>query len=215
VLYTSGGSSYANGAAHILDQIKMGSETENYGKINLNTDVPDVLQVLFQKIYVGSDIGSADGPGDTNGANEVDASDANILKTAVLLANGTNAGSAFLTRGQLLRSTNGVSELHNNTLDVVNLAQTNDAKQEEIIGKFINLSKASQPNLYTIIAIGESIKDIGGITVNKAGDSISTTLNKFDIGGDDILGSYKIMATVQHNTTTNEITILRFQILSN
>ena len=214
MLSASGGNSYINGDANILDQVKMGAERENYGKINLNTDVSDVFKVLFQEIYVGSDVGSADGPGDTSGAVEVDETDANTLKTSVLSVNSTNGGSVFYTRSQIVRGIDGVSQLYDNTLDAVNLAQTTDAKQEEIIGKFINLTKASQPNLYTIITVGEFIKDIGEITVNKKGTSVTTTLGVFDIGGDEILGTCKIMATVQYDPVTGKMTVLRFQFLS-
>jgi hypothetical protein len=209
MLTSSGGAAYTNGDANILDQIKMDTATEKYGKINLNTDVEGVLKVLFQKLYVGSDVGSDSGPGDSDGANEIDETDANTLTTAVLAANSTNGGSVFNTRAEIVRTTNGITELYNNTLT----DQTNDAKQEEIIGKFINLTKASHPNIYTIIAVGESIKDIGGITVDKAGTLVVTGKGEFNIDGDDILASYKILVIVEHDPVTNKITILRFHIL--
>ncbi|MCF7791088.1 MAG: hypothetical protein K9L78_00195 [Victivallales bacterium] len=203
---TSGGNSYTNGDANILDQIKMSEATENYGKINLNTDIGDVLKVLFQEIYIGCEI---EIPGNTGAAiGNIDSATANLLKDATLSANGTNGGSVFYTRAQIARGTDGVSELFTNP------SQNTDRTKEEIIGKFINLTKASQPNLYTIIAIGEPIKDIGGVTVNKTGNPISTSLYRFDIGGDEILGTYKIMATVQYDAAANEITIFRYQILA-
>ena len=148
--YSGGGNNYQDGDANILDQIKMAPETEVYGKINLNTDLKPVLKALFQKIRVGSDIkgvSSTDGPGaltkaDGSEADEVTATIANAFADDVLDHNYTNAGAVYYTRAQLLRDTDPLT----NTLcydGTIVLNRDNDATQEEIIGKFINLTKAS------------------------------------------------------------------------
>ena len=76
---TSGGNLYSEGDANILDQIKMTSEREVYGKINLNTDIEAVLQVLFHKINIGSDVSSSDGPGDPGSGTEIGVSEADAF----------------------------------------------------------------------------------------------------------------------------------------
>ena len=49
---------------------------------------------------------------------------------------------------------------------------TTDAEQEELIGKFINLTTAGTSNNLTLIAVAQTIKDVGGrtgVTVTKDG----------------------------------------------
>ena len=147
-----GGNDYNDGDANILDQIKMTSDNTTYGKININTELKDVLKVLFEKIRVGTDV---DTPESDSTGFELDSIRAGYL------ADSTLAGSAaapFYTRAQILRASDGVSKLYNNDLLI---GQTTDATQEEIIGKFINLTKALPPDTYTVIVVAQTIKDIG------------------------------------------------------
>ena len=223
-----GGDAYSDGDANILDQIKMTSATDVYGKINVNTDNEDVLKVLFEKINVGSDISSLDGPGVLSGT-EVDAADAGALALDVLAANGTAGetvnGTPFFTRAQILRYTDSVAdvpELWND--DLFSSVQTTDATQEEIIGKFINLTKAVNSNIFTVIVVAQSIKDVGGgITIkkdlNQDGEiSVNETFENVQYGdydqyADEILATQKIMATIQKKEDSNSFRILKFEYI--
>ena len=247
---SGGGDAYADGDANILDQIKMTSATETYGKVNVNSSIDDALKALFEKMRVGSNIGSSEGPGtllkaDASNADEVTSGIAQILATAFETNSGgeTDSTKHFYTRAQVLRDTDGVSELHDNTLG---LSQTTDATQEELIGKFINLSTAVEqlPDQFTVIIAAQAIKDIGGGgTVNKdlnhdgsiadfnestigldingdgdALDNITETIPSVQTGtydqyADEILGTKKILATVRRDTATNKFYILDYEYL--
>jgi hypothetical protein len=206
-----GGSAYSDGDANILDQIKMTPDTETYGKISINSNIEEVLKVLFQKINVGSDISNSNGPGTLSGT-EIDATAAALLAQEILDTNSTRGGRLFVTRAQMLRQTNGVSGLHNNSLG---LSQTTDATQEEIIGKSINLTTAFHQNLYTVIVVAQSIKDVGirgsATTVNVNGVACQT--GRYDIGGDEILATQKILAIVKRNPATGKFYIMEYEYI--
>ena len=205
-----GGTEYIDGDANILDQIKMTSDNTTYGKININTELKDVLKVLFEKIRVGTDV---DSPESATTGFELDSIRAGYL------ADSTLAGSAaapFYTRSQILRGSNGVSILYDNFLEMF---QDNDAKQEEIIGKFINLTKALPSDTYTVIVVAQAIKDVGGgHTIKKMVNGAETTIPNVQTGtydqyADEILGTQKILAIGQWNQDTKKFRIIRFQYI--
>jgi len=211
-----GGNTYSAGDANILNQVKMTSDIETYGKVNVNTNLQEVLTVLFQKIRVGSDIGSTDGPGEITGTNEVGATAAAAFASDVLDNNSTNGGTVFYSRAQILRETNGLI----NTLcydSGVDLDRDNDATQEEIIGKFINLTQASGvSNIFYVIVVVQAINDIGtgtSGTVNVKGVDCQT--GKYDINGDEILATQKIFVTVVRDPVDYSLKIKRFEYLDN
>jgi hypothetical protein len=187
---TGGGSSYASGDANILDQIKMSFDNSVYGKINLNTNLEEALEVLLKKICVGSSI---ENPGEITIA-EIPSDQ---LVDSVLLNNGINGGNLFYTRSQVVRDTNGVPSLYNNSLG---LTQTTDATQEEIIGKFINLTKAAYPDFYTIIVIAQAIKDIG-------------IIGTYEVGVDEVLATQKVLTTIQWDENEQEFRIVKYEYL--
>lgn len=156
----SGGSSYSDGDANILDQVKMTSATLNPGKVNINSPVIDVQKALVN-ISVGGDY--------TNSSVGVPC-DTSTISQAILDDNGTTIdsvtnkalGAAFTNRAKLADT----AEL--------GTGQTTDATKEEIIGKCINLTTVRQ-NLFTVIILAQTIKDVGGvgsdIPINKDLDS--------------------------------------------
>ena len=229
-----GGGDYANGDANILDQIKMTADTTTRGKINVNTDIPEVLTLLFQKLRVGSNIASSDGPGCLRKANgsitmEVDSSKAETLADEVLANNPSNNKETFYTRAQLLRSTNGLT----NSLcsdGTVQLGRSSDATQEELVGKFINLTKASAAsNAFHVIVVVQTIKDLGssnsaGVTIandkNNDGDisdsneSVSNCkTGTYDPYADQILSTKKILVTVVRDPVDYTFRIKEFEYL--
>ena len=210
---SGGGNAYSDGDANILDQIKMTSDTETYGKINVNSNLEDVPKVLFEKINVGSDIASSDGPGALSGT-EINDSIAGALAVKMLANNGTNGGIPFYTRAQIVRSSNSIPELCDNSLG---LTQETDATQEEIIGKFINLSTALRqlPDQFTIIIVAQTINDIGAkgseTIVNING--VDSKTGRYDIGGDEIISTQKLLATVRRDPRTDKFYIVEYEYI--
>ena len=223
---TGGGDTYSDGDANILDQVKMTSDTETYGKINVNSDIEEVINVLFEKIRVGSNIASAEGPGtllkaDDSDADVVTFGVAQTLSTAMLTNSGAiseDSTKHFYTRAQILRNTEGVPELYDNSLG---LSQTTDATQEEIIGKFINLTTAVEqlPDQFSVIVVAQTIKDNGGgITIKKRVDGVNRTIPNIQTGtydqyADDLLSTQIIQATVRRDPTTNKFYIVDYEYI--
>jgi len=168
-----GGRAYDKGDANILDQIKMTHDTnQGYGKVNVRACSVPSLSALLGYINVGSTMVN---PSDAPGAPGVSLNYNNQVMKIANDINGSNK-RPFITRAQIVNATDS-----SNTLvlsgGLYGLTQNKDALQEEIIGKFINLTKATIADEFTIIAIAQTIKDVGG----KSGASI--VINK-DINGD-------------------------------
>ena len=176
---TWGGRNYSDGDANILDQIKMGAFTQTLGKINLNSPQPEILKTLFYGIYSGSGFET---PG-TNPYDEmIENDEAETLADDVTAAYSSVSGE-FDTRAEVLRQSNGVVSFWNNSL-WSSQPQTNDASQEEIIGKFINLTKAGSINSIVVVAVAQTIKDVGGgITIKK------------DLNSDGVIGNFNESTT--------------------
>ncbi len=146
-----GGRAYAKGDANILDQIKMHPENSIYGKLNIRAPQNvDVLRALLGGIYVGQN------PGTWAGGAELTYTSSTAGEVPTL-ANAIYGSSErpFLTRAQVAK----VTALSDASLVA---AQTTDAKKEEIIGKFINLTKTDVADEFMMIVMAQSIKDIGG-----------------------------------------------------
>jgi len=162
-ILTGGGNAYADGDANILDQIKMTSDNEILGKINLNTSQYDILRALFQGIATNSKYVNpgAINPDYTYNDIVLSANDAFSLETTII-DYSTQPNSSFKNRAEVV---NVITNAVNGSL----VTQPNDASQEEIIGKFINLTQASpimQSNELPIIAIVQTIDDIGDVKIS-------------------------------------------------
>jgi hypothetical protein len=96
-----------------------------------------------------------------------------------------------------VRESDGISSLYDNTLG---LSQTTDATQEELVGKFINLTKAAYPDFYTIIVIAQAIKDIG-------------TIGTYETGVDEVLATQKVLTTIQWDEQEQEFRIVKYEYL--
>jgi len=209
-----GGDAYADGDANIYDQVKMTSEKQVYGKISINSKELDVLRVLFQKIRIGSGYTV---PGWLT-SYEVNAIIAENLANNLMSYNGS-----YKNRAEFLKEPTLIDLFTNYNSTGGNLQQTNDAKKEELVGKFINLTKSTEANLFTIVAVAQTIKDIGGVTIQKdlnedgdtndAGEQIVTQIGRFDINGDEILATQKIMATVQRSTSGDTFRIQKYEYI--
>ncbi len=176
---TGGIGTYANGDANILDQVKMTSATQVYGKVNVQASKVDVLKALLGYVRVGVALtnngtdgtpGTADdgNPGLRSGTGSGTLLDYNSDVTNIATAINTGTGvKPYKTRAQLARLTN-LYGLTGASASGIN--QNTKAKKDEIIGKIINLTKAGASDTVTVIAIAQSIRDVGataGITIRK------------------------------------------------
>jgi hypothetical protein len=215
-----GGGAYSDrtnggGDANILDQIKM-SDAAAAHKVNINSTYVDsytnknvLLQALLAKIRIGSDPAT---PG--VGGTQV-AIGTNLDKLIVGITTRLNNAN-YITRAEVANAQTGtVYDLIDGTCGIV---QNTDAKQEELIGKFINLTDVSgQTEYFTIIIIAQAIKDVGGdgvdMDVFKKDSSGATNvripcrLGRFDydstynLYADEITGEQKIKILVHRDGT--------------
>ena len=223
---SGGGDDYQDGDANILDQIKMGDSTETLGKIDINTRQNEVLNALFYGIYLES---GYDNPGLQSASQPmIDFTEALTLSTSI---RGVSLSNNIKTRAQILGHLNGVTkfwELWDNELFLSPLSPPDpitDAMQEEIIGKFINLTKAGSINSIAIIAVAQTIDDVGGdVTVSKdinqdgdiddANEIIEhAQYGTYDQFADEITSTQKVFVVIYRNPTTNEFRVGRFEYL--
>ena len=223
-----GGSAYTDGDANILDQIKMTDATQKY-KVNINAKNVDlathkniVLQALLAKIVIGS---SPVAPG-TLGTGSRIAINSNLdtLCNAIMSQN-------YTTRAEVANAK--IDALSGGTCGVV---QDNDAKQEELIGKFINLTDVNGTGVsdyFTVVILAQTIKDIGtiggaGIPITKKDKngnavSFSAKLGTFDmqefpassgnyVYADEIIAEQKIRVTV-HREGAGIYRVLSFEYM--
>lgn len=194
---TAGGNAYGDGDANILDQIKMTSATMEYGKVNLNTKNDTVLRALFEKIRIGS---NPDTPGWLTNFSIRNDNNSDTAAVISQIIRAYTADTMLSTRAEILANNSTVG-----TKLTTLAGQTNDRTQEEVIGKFINLTDANPGNVFYIIAIGESFRDLP----NSSGAFL-----KYEDNSDFILSTQKIFAIVQRNPADNSFSILRIQYLT-
>ena len=154
---------YTDGDANILDQIKMFSNDEVFGKFNINCgdqnaenekEQKECLAALFAGIHLGADYEDPVATG--TALSKADATD-----LAGDCIDDTSSGHGGWSRR---------SQVAN--LNCIKVGQT-DAEREELIGKFINLCKAGTSDLGVgtkgnIIVLAQTIKDVGGgVTLSK------------------------------------------------
>ena len=204
----------------------MGDSTETLGKIDINTRQNEVLNALFYGIYLES---GYDNPGLQSASQPmIDFTEALTLSTSI---RGVSLSNNIKTRAQILGHLNGVTkfwELWDNELFLSPLSPPDpitDAMQEEIIGKFINLTKAGSINSIAIIAVAQTIDDVGGdVTVSKdinqdgdiddANEIIEhAQYGTYDQFADEITSTQKVFVVIYRNPTTNEFRVGRFEYL--
>ena len=175
----TGGSAYSDGDANILDQIKMTAETTTRGKVNIRGVAGDVAKALIYGMRCGVPLPNNGADGVAGNADDNDAApppiaDTNWTETTfygstlldktkaaeVAILAGAISGNNSLTRARVANAT-GLSD-GNGSAGKIN--QNTDAKKEEIIGKFINLTKSEIPSSddLRLIVIAQTIKDVGG-----------------------------------------------------
>lgn len=202
-----GGGAYASGDANILDQIKMTNSVEAYGKVNINASNQNVVKALLAYTRTGVPLpnngsdgigGNADdnAPGSKNNGTVLDY---NTDVTNMASAITGSSDRLFKTRGQIVK----VAKLS----DGSEITQNTDILKEEIIGKMINLAKASSSDTINIIALAQSIRDVGGnVTIKKDLDNngsigmASEVALGSDINGDNDAADTNISETISNCT---------------
>ena len=185
-----GGGAYSDpvnggGDANILNQIKMGNATflgnlTSNNKININSTYVDsdthnniTLQALLSNIRIGNNpanIGIA--AGDAEGSKVVPSIEMYNVINGIM----NRTGMDYVTRAEVANAMYcaGPSSFKRALSEsVCGIVQNTDAKQEELIGKFINLCDVGGKNNYFYVIItAQAIKDIGGPSTG-AGFTIS------------------------------------------
>ncbi len=192
-----GGNAYIDGDANIYEQIKMTDKKEVYGKISINSKNVDVMRTLFEKIRVGSGYKI---PGWLT-ADNVNADIAENMANTLILYNGL-----FSNRSEFMGNSSLIPMFTNYNGVGGNLNQNTDAKKEEIVGKFINLTKATEANLFTIVVVAQAIRDVGGAK--------GSTTGKFDQGVDEIMATQKVMATIQRSVIGDTYRIIKYEYIN-
>ncbi len=194
-LKTGGGGAYADGDANILDQIKMCATNTSAKKVPVKTQAVELLQALFRGITVGNDYSA---PGTITSTRQITATEAGNLADAFLAGNGTLRSRAELA---------SIAELSSSSFEQYGSADVsldNDAKKEEIIGKIVNLTENVKDDYFTVVAMAQSIKDIGGgVAINNDLNYNGAIDSSFSESGRDIDGDGETNTTGLSETTTN------------
>jgi hypothetical protein len=208
----AGGSDYALGDANILNQIKMSIATKNY-KININTPHEEILTMLFEGIKVGKDKISSNVAKNAIVKKILDhtVSVNDSLDSPLLYDMETNniqriiskeaeySENFFASRAEILIE----SDIQGVLIDNHYLHQMTDKEQEELIGKFINLTEAKgidKSDQFNIIAVAQTIKDLG-------------ETGTFKKDTDQIIGTQKIHAKAYRDPATGAVRIKSFKYL--
>jgi hypothetical protein len=194
-LSTGGGGSYTDGDANILDQIKMCVTNTSPKKVPVKTQAVELASALFRGITVGNNYSA---PGTIVVAKQITAAEAESLANVFKASN-----SALRSRAELAN----IADLSSSTFALYgsdNVSLDNDAKQEEIIGKIVNLTENVKNDYFTVVAIAQSIKDIGGgITINTDLNYDGIVSSSFNESGRDIDGDNATNTAGLSETTTN------------
>lgn len=138
---------YNDGDANILDQVKMTSNTQTYGLVNLKTSNQEVIQTLFAGIPVNDDYQNVTSSAISTISVANAAQIAGEVKSYI-------AGNVLKNRSQIVNAS-GMS-------DGSVVAQADDATKEAIIGKMAALTRVDKALTFKVIVVSQTLKDAGG-----------------------------------------------------
>ncbi len=215
---------YRNGDGNILDQIKMNANLTNPKKINIRVYNRRIFTALFDRIKVNT---SHDDLAGTISGDDI--------RNIPIVSGALNAFIPNLTtRASIINAgmIKDIDEIYCGLLSsgVVGY-QDNNAAQEEVIGKIINLIEAGEKTEYfKLLVIAQAIEDNGGINGQgikitkyfKDGSSyeFNAKVGQFDVTvknvdgendtvyADNILAEQKISVLVHRNPTTGKCSII-------
>ena len=247
--WTDEGTEYRNGDGAILEFIKVGVSCRCMGKVPLTLLAPkvireggtdwneieesynkDIIKMLFDGIRVGQTMKQfyaetkfGEASGSTGTAITVDAGDITDFVKEVERLCALSGDSEFRMRSQFLNSEYG----DRNGKYTFEMAQMdNDAQREELIGKTINLltvNEVTPPNIFRVIVVAQSIRDVGGIGTdipitkihNDSNKELACQIGRFDFVSDstnwenntyfdEITGEVKALVTIERIPAVDE-----------
>jgi hypothetical protein len=188
--------SYTNGDAAILDQVKINPYPHAIGRINANTPVAGVWAALLSQVYIGCPYED----NDTSSATEL-YSTGQVSSIALALANHCATPNSSFSRAHVA--------------DVATLftgaGQSNDAEEEEIIGKMAQLLTTRQ-NFFRVIVTAQVVKDMGAAPASVQAETNVVTYD----GGTNfcrILAEQKMMAIVYRDAFMNTYKVISLEYL--
>lgn len=208
------GSSYDEGDAGILDQIKMTSATYDAAKVNLNNRVntPEGKNIFYALTSNVATIGTtaADPLAGTKSTTDAFASDIVALPTTTFIPN----------RAGILRE-----------ITYSDTGATTDMGKEALLAKTACLMTTKSPPSEDIrvILVAQAVTDIGGVKVSKImeGETTprteNTTLGTLDyykdegngklVYFDDIRGEVKMLLTVKRDPVTQQLKVTQMEFV--
>jgi hypothetical protein len=171
--FNIGGGAYVDGDANIFDQIKMTSAAKSATKVNIKVEKTAILKALLNKLSIGSDPVNFENKTDAVGGTLLTATQISDIYDEII--NNTTANIE-----------NSITRAHLANVPLMTTTVTSnitDAKQEELIGKVINLTKSSDNAQYfTVIIVAQTIRDIGGngttVSITKANANGTSSVSK-------------------------------------
>ena len=251
----STGTTYSGGDGALLEQIKMTNDSKSQGKIDIallrdnatnymNNEEKkavdkNIFKALFNKIKIGNGYPTKE-KAIQNGTTIVTLKEDTITK--FFASDGENVSNE-IRDNQNMRTdvlnwkiNNGYWYNAFNSVNNDNLK--NDAEQEEIIGRTINLLTCSPslPNTIRLLVVAQSIKDIGGSNITKFSKkyshpaTVDCKIGQFDYayideGGhstkkdenityfDEITGEVKMLVTIDRDPLTGKLTVRNIEYL--
>lgn len=259
----STGTDYAKGDGGILDMVKLSDACRAWGKLDFTlltaAKISDdesafpgmeafdkaLVKSLFWNIRQGQSLqdfltasaaaggGDASATGTKLNASTSPAVSNDVVNSFIDASNGAGMVPSAMLRSELLNTNYGESGA------TCGLAgATDDAAQEEIIGKTIGLLSANGrtiPNVFRILIVAQSIDDIGGVgtdipvvkrdsggndhTVNcRQGvfnycSATDQSGNSYNLYFDRITGEIKLLATVERDPDTGSLKIRQLEYL--
>ena len=228
----------------------MTNEATSPLKVNIMTPQQTVLTALFKNIQIGSTKSTPAAAGIAITSASAGNIASEVYNAAGTAANtGTSENSTWRTRAAVISSVSCLTSpgtTWGTTADQgigKEIVMDTDAKKEELIGKFVNLTKVPLksnitvtpsfargtrgPDYYTVIIIAQSIKDIGGSITIKKKDSGGTVRSSTpaveygifdydstnDVYFDEITATRKMIARIYRDPFTGKCKIINFSYL--
>jgi len=185
------GDSYGNGDGLILSWVKLataspvtGDDESTNHKININND-KKILTALFKGITIGGTYA------DPSAGAAIDRTTAEAIANAIPTSDDPSSRNLILQTNLISKDGGSVS-----------LGRDTDAKQEELVGKFINISEAmsSEVPQFQVLILTQNIRDNG-------------KLGEYEPGIDGVISEQKVLATIKKDLTTKKCTLLNYKLL--
>ncbi len=206
------GSSYDEGDAGILDQIKMTSATYDAAKVNLNNRVntPEGKNIFYALTSNVATIGTtaADPLAGTKSTTDAFASDIVALPATTFIPN----------RAGILRE-----------ITYSDTGATTDMGKEALLAKTACLMTTKSPPSEDsrVILVAQAVTDIGGVKVSKIMEGKTTPSTKDTVLGtldydeengklvyfDDIRGEVKMLLTVKRDPVTQQLKVTQMEFV--